>query len=87
MDPIKFPEENEDLHRAATRPEKSAKMLVEKFKATVEFVQSAMAEAQQAQEQYANRRRTEAPILREGDRVWLQYGQQLSHGRPSKKLD
>jgi hypothetical protein len=44
-------------------------LLVEKFKVTVEFVQSAIAEAQQAQELYANRRRTEAPVLREGDRV------------------
>jgi len=87
VDPTQFPEEGEDRHRVPTQPEKSARLLVEKFKETVGFVQSAMAEAQQAQERYANQRRTEAPILKEGDRVWLQYGKQISHGRPSKKLD
>ena len=87
MDPVHLPEDLNDLHRSATRPELSAQRLVEKFQQTVEFVQAAMAEAQQEQERQANRRRTEAPQLRVGDRVWLQYGQQLSHGRPSKKLD
>jgi hypothetical protein len=38
VDPIQLPEEDEDRHWAATRPEKLAKLLVEKFRATVEFI-------------------------------------------------
>jgi hypothetical protein len=45
IDLIQFPKENKDLHRSASKPEKSAISLVNKFKETVEFVQSAIAEA------------------------------------------
>lgn len=76
-----------ERHRSTLNPERAATELVRKLKATVEFVQASMAEAQQAQEAQANKHRQEAPQLRIGDRVWLQYGRQLSNGRPSKKLD
>lgn len=73
--------------RVVSKPDKAAEAMVEKFKATFDFVQSKMAEAQQEQERQANKHRQEAPLLRKNDVVWLQYGKQLSNGRPSKKLD
>jgi hypothetical protein len=88
-DPIQldFDEQTIERHRSLPEPEKAAAALVQKVKTTVEFVQAAMAEAQQEQERQANKSRKEAPILRVGDKVWLEYGKQLSNRRPNKKLD
>lgn len=77
----------DNLNRNKSDPEKAATNFIEKFKETFEYVQSRMAEAQQEQERQANRHRQEAPQLRVGDKVWLQYGKHISNGRPSKKLD
>ena len=70
-----------------SQPAEAAKEMVLKLKEVFSYVQARMAEAQQDQEKYANRHRQEAPKLRVGDKVWLQYGRHLSNRRPSKKLD
>ena len=75
------------LHRNARAPAKAAVAMVNKFTETINFVQSKMAEAQQAQELQANRHRQEAPQLRVGDMVWLKLGNHFSNDRASRKLD
>src|SRR6266536_5007399 len=45
-----------------------------------------MAAAQEAQETAANRKRTQAPEYRVGDKVWLSL-ENIKTDRPSKKLD
>ncbi len=77
----------ENLHRQGMEPSKAALAMTAKFKEVFDFVQAKMADAQQEQERFANRHRQEAPLIRAGDKVWLQYGHHLSNGRPSKKLD
>jgi len=64
-----------------------AESIVTKLRHLGELAQASMAEAQQEQENQANRHRQEAPQLRVGDRVWLKLGKQFATGRKSKKLD
>lgn len=89
MDPIQFEAEDtaNALHQNARNPAQAAQALVSKVQGAIDFAQSAMAEAQQLQEAQANKHRKEAPLLKPGDKVWLQYGKHMSNRRPSKKLD
>ena len=89
VDPIQWDNDNNcaERHRSILNPKQAAEAMLRKFLSTFEFVQANMAVAQQEQERQSNRRRQEAPLLRVGDKVWLQYGSQLSNHRPSKKLD
>jgi hypothetical protein len=64
-----------------------AESIVTKLRYLGELAQASMAEAQQEQENQANRHRQEAPQLRVGDKVWLKLGKQFATGRKSKKLD
>ena len=45
-----------------------------------------MATAQEAQEKATNRGRTQAPLYKVGDKVWLSL-ENIATDRPSKKLD
>jgi hypothetical protein len=89
VDPIQPDEDWVDKvkNQDSSPPDKAAKKMVEKFVEVLNYVQARMAEAQQAQENQANKKRRQSPILRVGDRVWLKYGRTLSNGRPNRKLD
>ena len=89
VEPIDLDEETNaiDRHRANLNPGKAAEAKVRKFKEAFELAQANMAAAQQEQERQANQNRQESPVFKVGDKVWLQYGEQISNGRPSKKLD
>ena len=89
VDPINLDEELDaiDRHRTSPNPKEAAEAKIRRFKEAFDLAQANMAEAQQEQERQANRNRQEAPVLKVGDKVWLQYGEQISNGRPSKKLD
>jgi len=58
---------------------------VEKMKRITDLCQASMAEAVQSQEDSANRRRTPAPIYREGDKVWLDL-RNYETSRPKRSL-
>ena len=89
VDPIQLWLEDSllDLHQQPRSEKEAAQAIVRKYKETIDFINASLAEAQQEQERNANKRRRESPILKVGDRVWLEYGRQLSNTRPSKKLD
>lgn len=89
MDLLQFkPEEMADaIYQPSWNPTQAAQALISKPKQAVDFAQSTMAEAQQLQEEQANKHQKEALLLKEGDKVWLQYGKHLSGGHPNKKLD
>jgi hypothetical protein len=86
VDPLQI-RDSEVFDTPPNPDEKLAERLAAKFKETFHYVHARMAEAQQEQEKYANRHRQEAASLRVGDKVWLQYGDTLSNGRTSRKLD
>lgn len=60
-------------------------MIVRKLRQATEPIQSAMAVAQQAQEESTNRSRTEGPMFRAGDKVWLNLWN-IRTDRTNKKL-
>jgi hypothetical protein len=63
-----------------------ADRILAKLRDVTSWAQSAMAEAQQLQEQATNRSREEAPRYQAGDKVWLSL-ENIKTDRPSKKLD
>ena len=63
-----------------------ADRVVRKLREVHEWAQSAMAIAQQRQENAANRSRTEAPVFKVNDKVWLDL-EHIKTDRPCKKLD
>lgn len=67
-------------------PAQRAEAIVAKLKGALELAHAAMAAAQQAQEDYANRRRDPATNYKVGDKVWLDL-RNIRTDRPSKKLD
>ncbi len=60
--------------------------ILRKLKEVRELAETMMATAQEAQETAANRKRTQAPVYRVGDKVWLSL-ENIKTDRPSKKLD
>lgn len=85
MEPLQLGEQLEAVQDPAS-PVQIADSIVQKLQQATEWAQSAMAVAQQAQEESANRSRTEGPAFRVGDKVWLNL-QNVRTNRPSKKLD
>jgi predicted aspartyl protease len=69
-----------------TSPIERANELVWKLQQGREWAQTAMAEAQQAQENSTNRKRSQAPKFQVGDKVWLSL-KNIRTDRPSKTLD
>ena len=71
VDPTQLGGEEEaiDRHRWDLHPKGAAKSWLQKFKDVFSYVQAKMAESQQEQERQANKRRRDAPQLREGDKV------------------
>ncbi len=67
-------------------PVSRADRVLRKLKEVRELAETMMAAAQEAQETAANRKRTQAPIYRVGDKVWLSL-ENIKTDRPSKKLD
>ena len=85
LEPIQLanePTQSTDADNPVARGER----LVAKLKDAREFAETAMAIAQQNQEQYANNHRIPANRLRSGDKVWLHLGN-IKTNRPSKKFD
>lgn len=76
----------EDIKEPTNSFESAAEALLSKQQAATEFVAAALAEAQQRNEDAANRQRTPAEEFRVGDKVWLDLRNYRSP-RPSKKLD
>ena len=52
-------------------PVARADELLRRLRDAREWAQTAMAAAQEAQERYTNRYRIQAPVFKEGDKVWL----------------
>jgi len=69
-----------------TSPIEQANELVRKLQQGREWAQTAMAEAQQVQENSTNRKRSQAPSFQVGDKVWLSL-KNIRTDRPSKTLD
>jgi hypothetical protein len=67
-------------------PVARADELLRRLRDAREWAQTAMAAAQEAQERYTNRYRIQAPVFKEGDKVWLSL-ENIKTSRPSKKLD
>jgi hypothetical protein len=79
---------NKEELEAHVKPDyNKAEATVEKFTQVFDIAQTTMAEAQQEQEQQANRHRYEPPTLQVSNKVWLSYRKQLSNGCLNKKLD
>lgn len=84
LDPLEWPEEPQDTQ--GSNPVQRADRIASKIKQATEWAQTAMAAAQQSQEEYANRRRDPAMRFNPGDEVWLDL-RNIKTDRPSKKLD
>lgn len=87
VDPLQLFEQpvvRNDLTRKS--PAQKADEIVHKLQEAREYAQSAMASAQQAMEEQANRKRNQAPEFKIGDKVWLNL-HNITTNRPSKKLD
>jgi hypothetical protein len=67
-------------------PIQQADLIVQQLQKARDWAQTAMAVAQQEQEEAANRTRQQAPHFRVGDKVWLKL-KNVRTTRPSKKLD
>ncbi len=67
-------------------PIQQGDLIVRQLREAREWAQTAMAVAQQEQEEAANRKRQQAPQFRVGDKVWLDL-RNVRTTRPSKKLD
>jgi len=67
-------------------PIQQANELVRKLQLGREWAQTAMAQAQQVQENSTNQRRTQAPSFQVGDKVWLNL-KNIRTERPSRTLD
>ena len=84
VDPLDWPEEPQETQGAT--PIQQAERIVSKIKQAEEWAQTAMANAQQQQEEYANRHRSPAPRYQVEDKVWLDL-RNIKTNRPCKKLD
>lgn len=72
--------------REGESPVQKADRIIGQLKRATEWAQSAMAVAQQVQEDSKNRTRQQATNFRVGDKVWLDL-RDVRTRRPSKKLD
>lgn len=90
LEPIQLKETltNPDYaERLSTRsPAAKGDLMARRLRDAREYAQTAMAVAQQLQEEQANRRRNPAHHYRVGDKVWLNL-KNIKTDRPSKKLD
>ena len=73
-------------NRGARTPAEIGEKITRKLQEASNFVQAAIAYAQDIQQQYANQDRQPAERLRAGDRVWLNL-KNVTTDRPCKKLD
>ncbi|KAK9334874.1 hypothetical protein V1521DRAFT_441577 [Lipomyces starkeyi] len=71
---------------APTPASERAKAIVRKLQDALDLAHSAIAAAQQTQEEHANRRRDPAVSYQVGDKAWLDL-RNIRTDRPSKKLD
>ena len=69
-----------------TLPERSGRDFIQRLRDATEWAQSAIAVAQEKQQNQANRTRQAAPVYRKNDYVWLNL-RNIRTRRTSKKLD
>lgn len=79
-------ETDQPLRTEGESPVAQGEAFVSRLKEATEFAQTAMAAAQERQEENANRARQVAEQFRVGDKVWLRL-RNVKTDRPSKKLD
>jgi transposase InsO family protein len=84
LNPLDFTEEPE--YREGSNPVRAAERMAYKLREVTEWAQTAMAAAQQTQEDYANRGRDAAMHYKVGDKVWLDL-RNIKTDRPMKKFD
>jgi hypothetical protein len=72
--------------RARDSPVARADRILKKLKDVRDWAETKMAMAQERQETATNRKRTQAPAYKVGDKVWLSL-ENIKTLRPSKKLD
>lgn len=85
VDPIEAGEEIK-INDNSTSPKTKAEAMVKKLREAQQIAEAAMASAQQAQENIANRYRTPAPKYKIGDKVRLNL-RHIRTDRPCKKFD
>lgn len=85
IDPIAL-DETTSSATALTHPEAAGQAFVDRLQDATNWAQSAIAVAQERQQEQANRNRQPAPVYKEHDRVWLNL-RNVRTQRPSKKLD
>lgn len=71
--------------KSFTPPIKRAQNFVARIREAQEYAAAAMAVAQQLMEENANKKRMPAPMLRVGDKVWLNL-RNINNPQPKKKL-
>ena len=75
---------NSDKSQESSQAKRAAR-LVDRLREAQEYGAAAMASAQQAMEEQANRSRAQAPLFRVGDKVWLNL-KNIQTPQPKKKL-
>jgi hypothetical protein len=84
IDPIGLDDVEEP--QSTLLPEKAGETFVNRLRDATDWTQSAIAMAQEEQQNQANKLRQAAPVYKQGDQVWLNLRNVRSQ-RPSKKLD
>jgi hypothetical protein len=85
VEPVRI-EETPRTPAIPRNPREQGEAIVRKLADATQWAQSAMAIAQQRQEDTANRTRDQAPRFKVGDKVWLSL-ENIRTERPSKKFD
>jgi len=85
VEPIRIDEETLTQDTGES-PIQRADRIVRQLRDAAEWAQSAMAVAQQVQEESVNKSRQQAPSFKVGDKVWLDLSN-IRTNRPAKKLD
>ena len=75
------------LGQQAKEDYKKAEEIIQRLRQSIALAQAMIGEAQETQEQQANKHRKQSPQLRVGDKVWLKLDGHFRTKRPNRKLD
>lgn len=86
VDPLSINDNNTTRTDKTTPPTAAGESFVKRLREATDWAQSAIAVAQETQQEQANRSRRAAPTYHVGDKVWLNL-RNIRSQRPSKKFD